>query len=535
MTGYAAREAEGRHVTFLTGTDFPPEADPIFAALASARGWRGEIKVRHRDGHALYMLCSITPLYADDGTITHYLGLSVDISKRKQAEQALRKSEEYWRALVENAPAYVLIVDREGLITRLNRAATGATIEDVLGRSVFEFLPTAEDVAAWRRALCAVFESGESATVENQSSASGRVRWYSSSVGPVYERGRVTAAIVLALDVTERKEGAEALRRSEEYWRALVESVPDLIAVVDRAGVVQSLNRACEGNTVKAVLGRAVFEFALPQTHEMWRAQLRTVFEEGHSVEFEEPALDARGDRRWYSTTIGPVYEDGVVVAAVISERDITERKEAEERLRALATAVPEMIVLLDAAGCLLEVLRSPTKETLQFGTPEELRGRFVHELVSPAEAERVLAFVRRTIETGQLQEAEDAFELAAGRVWVNVRAAPLALSDGTQAVVMHAQDVSERVRLEEELQRLREEIEERAEERLARGADSGLTFREVTVLTLMARGKSDKEIAALLGLSPFTVNKHASNLVRKLAARSRTEAAARAVREGII
>jgi two-component system NarL family response regulator len=99
----------------------------------------------------------------------------------------------------------------------------------------------------------------------------------------------------------------------------------------------------------------------------------------------------------------------------------------------------------------------------------------------------------------------------------------------------MHAQDVSERVRLEEELQRLREEIEERAEERLARGADSGLTFREVTVLTLMARGKSDKEIAALLGLSPFTVNKHASNLVRKLAARSRTEAAARAVREGII
>jgi len=88
---------------------------------------------------------------------------------------------------------------------------------------------------------------------------------------------------------------------------------------------------------------------------------------------------------------------------------------------------------------------------------------------------------------------------------------------------------------MEEELQRLREEIEARAEEGIDRAAQYALTFREITVLSLIARGNSDKEIADLLGLSPFTVNKHSSNLVRKMRARSRTEAAARAVREGII
>ena len=535
MTGYPAAEAEGRHVTFLTGTDFPPEAQPIFDALAAERGWRGEIKVRHRDGHALYMLCSITPLSADDGTVTAYLGLSVDISERKAAENALKRSEEYWRALVENAPAYVLIVDREGRITKLNRAAPGARTEDVLGRSVYEFLPNEEDVVLWREALESAF-GGCRLTIENQlSDVTGERRWYSSSIGPIYDRGEVTAALVLALDVTERKLAEDALRRSEEHWRALVESVADQIAVVDRDGVILSLNRACDGNAVERVLGRCLYEFALPETHETWREKLREVFEEGRSEEFEEPALSAAGERRWYSETIGPVYENGEVVAAVISERDVTERREAEERLRAIATAVPEMIVVMDEEGCLIEVLRSAAKDTFGVGSAEELRGRYVRDFVSEADAKRVHDFVRRTVTTGVPQEAEDTFQLPGGLVWVNVRGAPLILADGTRAVVMHVQDVSERKRMEEELQLLREEIEERAEARLARGADCGLTFREITVLNLMARGKPDKEIAGLLGLSPFTVNKHSSNLLRKLGARSRAEAAARAVREGII
>jgi PAS domain S-box-containing protein len=252
-------------------------------------------------------------------------------------------------------------------------------------------------------------------------------------------------------------------------------------------------------------------------------------------VEFEEPAVSATGERRWYSETIAPIYENGIVAAAVISERDVTVRREAEERLRAIATAVPDLIVVLGEDGRLIEVLRSPAKDTFMIGTTDELRGRHVSEIVSAEETRRVQAFVKQTVETGEVQEAEDAFALPQGQIWVNVRAAPLTLADGTRAVVMHAQDVSERKRLEEELQLLREEIEERAEAALARGGDYGLTFREITVLNLAARGKPDREIAGLLGLSPFTVNKHSASLVRKLGARTRTEAVARAVRAGII
>ncbi|MCI0843475.1 MAG: response regulator transcription factor, partial [Chloroflexi bacterium] len=147
----------------------------------------------------------------------------------------------------------------------------------------------------------------------------------------------------------------------------------------------------------------------------------------------------------------------------------------------------------------------------------------------------QALELVRQTVSTGRPGHGKLLLDLPQGPTWLSARAAPLSLGDGRVVAVVHILDISEQKRLEEELQRLREETEAEAEEGVKRASEYGLTFREITVLSLIARGKSDKEIAALLGLSPFTVNKHSSNLVRKLGAHSRSQAAAQAVREGII
>ena len=69
----------------------------------------------------------------------------------------------------------------------------------------------------------------------------------------------------------------------------------------------------------------------------------------------------------------------------------------------------------------------------------------------------------------------------------------------------------------------------------MRRGNAHGLTFRELTVLHLVVAGKSDKEIAAVLGISTLTVSKHLANILRKMGAASRTEAGIRALREGLL
>ena len=82
--------------------------------------------------------------------------------------------------------------------------------------------------------------------------------------------------------------------------------------------------------------------------------------------------------------------------------------------------------------------------------------------------------------------------------------------------------------------ERLQESREGEVERRVLRRNPYGLTIRELVVLNLVATGKADKEIAAELTISPLTVQKHVANILAKMDASSRTEAAVRAVQEGL-
>jgi len=107
--------------------------------------------------------------------------------------------------------------------------------------------------------------------------------------------------------------------------------------------------------------------------------------------------------------------------------------------------------------------------------------------------------------------------------------------TNGETIVLIVCEDITERRRMEEELQKAREELEGQVEQQMQRGRAYGLTFRELTVLHLVAVGNSDREVAERLGISPLTVSKHVANILSKMGASSRSEAAARAVRESVL
>ena len=318
---------------------------------------------------------------------------------------------------------------------------------------------------------------------------------------------------------------------------AAVENSFGAVVITDTAGAIEYVSPSFEeltGYHARDVIGRHA---SILSADDDLDRSIRAAVGAGGQWRGEIKNKRPDGEEYYVLTSIQALRsEDGEITHYVGVNIDITALKEAEERMRAIATAVSDVIVVMDEDGLLLEVLAPRERvELLGLPPPEDLRGSRVHEFLPHDQAEWVLEFVRETISSGKPREAEALLDLPSGPTWVSSRSAPLSLGDGRTVAVIHALDITERKRLEEELQRLREETEAEAEEGVKRAAEYGLTFRETTVLNLIARGRSDREIAALLGLSPFTVNKHSSNLVRKLGARSRSQAAARAVREYII
>lgn len=205
-----------------------------------------------------------------------------------------------------------------------------------------------------------------------------------------------------------------------------------------------------------------------------------------------------------------------------------SEQPHRADILQTIFDHIPAMIALLDDENRFLAVNREWERV---FGwSQDEVLGRndiFTEMVSDPAERERTLTFIQAAEGTW----GEFRLSTAHGVIdtnWINLR-----LSDGR--IVGFGQDVTERKKAEEALVEAREQLEKLAERDFGKGNQYGLSFREMTVLHLVAAGNTDAEIARLLGISLRTAQAHLAKILSKMKASTRTEAGVRAVREGLI
>ncbi len=446
---------------------------------------------------------------------------------------------------VEQSFGLVVMTDAHGVIEYVNPSfveATGYSREEVLGQhiGVLRALPAEEDAKLWQTVLAGEAWRGE---VKGRHK-DGETYWLLASVSPMRaEDGTVTHFLGVNLDITERKRMEEALRDSEAKFRTLAEASPVATFVIaeGRLIYINDAGAAISGHTRDELLGTDMWRMVAPAFHPELRRQ-REEYERGERIHLrtEMKVFTKTGAERRVDFAAGVAQLDGRSVL-IGTATDITERKRAEEalreseaRLRSFANAVPDAALVLDEDGRCLEVLGLPEKMALWHPDVESLKGRLVHEVLPRESADRFLSVVRTTIETQEPQILEYMLPVGSGPRWFEGRTAPLTLASEKKMIVWLVQDITDRKSMEQALQALREELEDRAEQRMEHGAGYGLSFRELTVLELIATGKPDKEIAAILGISPHTANKHVAKILRKMNAASRTEASVRALREGL-
>jgi PAS domain S-box-containing protein len=149
--------------------------------------------------------------------------LQRELAERQRTQEALHRSEEQWRSLVENAPDIIMTLNQEGTILYINRVLPGFQIEKVIGSRVYDYMPP-ESQKKLRESLERVFATGQNASSEIVSAgAYNELVWYSSRMGPITSHGKVVAVTLIGSDITERKRAENALRESEERYRRFFE------------------------------------------------------------------------------------------------------------------------------------------------------------------------------------------------------------------------------------------------------------------------------------------------------------------------
>jgi PAS domain S-box-containing protein len=296
----------------------------------------------------------------------------------QQVQKALQEAEERWHSLVEHAPEIVATVDAEGRIEFVNRAPSGFALERLIGSSVFEYCaPSAH--AHVRQLLEQVFERGEGASFEVPGvGADGRTVWLAGRAGPIRQSGRIESAVILASDVTARREteetlrrvrdeleegvrartaelarandslrrevqqhvqAVEALRESEARFRCLSEWSPLGIYRTDAEGRLEYINRRGEdicGFRLEEGKGAGWVDFVHPEERELVVAEWVSIVRNQAAFAREFRCQQRDGTVRWLSVQGAPVLAEGHLVGYVGTVADVTERRHEEAALREL-------------------------------------------------------------------------------------------------------------------------------------------------------------------------------------------------------
>ena len=468
--------------------------------------------------------------------------------ERNRAEVALRESEERYRELVEEINDVIYEIDTNGRVTYISPIAeevSGYSPNEIIGRSIVEFMPP-EEVPARMDSFGQGLAGRPVPTEFRLVSKSGEIRWIHTLGRVLREGDRITGYRGVLTDITDRKRAEGALRDSEERLKILFESAPDAYYLNDLEGRFVDGNRAAgeiSGYKREELIGQSFLSLKLLSPDEISKAAVLLARNaQGEATGPDEFTLNRKdGSQVAVEIRTFVVRIAGEVLVLGIA-RDITERKRAEEALReseqqyrALYDDNPTMYFTVDTEGTVLSVNKFGAE---QLGyKADELVGRSVlgifHDDDREDVQEQLAACVRNPAEVAQWEFRKVCKD--GSLMWVKETVRAVRGPDGDTIVLIVCDDITERMRVEEALQEAREELESRVETQLQRGNTYGLTFRELTVIHVVAEGKSDKEIGALLSISPRTANKHVQNILKKMGASSRTEVGVRAVREGLV
>lgn len=292
---------------------------------------------------------------------------------RKHAEEETKKTRDYLQTIITSMKDGVLIINKDYVITDANQVAAEMVEcgrEEIIGRHCYEVI-RGESQPCKPPVVCElgeVLKTGEPIRVTHTLiDFRGGKHIVEVVASPIKdEKGEVKQIVDIARDITKEIEAEEALRKSEERYRGLVETAPDVIYTLSAEGIITSLNSVFEKITgwsrsewLRKSFEPLVHPEDLPIAVETFQQVLR-----GESpLPYELRILSKSGDYLVGEFTSTPQIRNGKVVGEFGIARDVTERKRAEEELRKRIAELERMYKAFVGRELRMKELKEETKK----------------------------------------------------------------------------------------------------------------------------------------------------------------------------
>lgn len=307
--------------------------------------WRWEGRIITASGNLKWTQGISRPKRQANGDII-WDGIVVDISDRKEAETQLYESQQLLKLVMDNIPQAIFWKDRSSVYLGCNRrfaalAGVGKP-ENIVGKTDYDLPWEREEADFYRQCDARVMKNNiaENKIIEPQHQADGRIRWLDTSKIPLHDtKGNVVGILGTFEDITERLQAEDALRKSEEKFRHLVETINDWVWEIDENFVfTYSSPKVLDllGYRPEELVGQTPFELMPPkETRRMANAYKQLAVAGGTFNRLENIYQRWNGSIVTLETSGVPIFDaDGNFRGYRGVARDITASKQAREALR---------------------------------------------------------------------------------------------------------------------------------------------------------------------------------------------------------
>ena len=432
---------------------------------------------RRRDGSEFPVEISLSSVETINGVLA--LAFVSDITVRKQAEETVRESEQRFASFMLHLPAAAWMKDLHGRYVYTNAEAERVfptPLPSLLGKTDGEVFPpeTARQFVANDRRVLTEGSSLRTTEVLRQSDGIEHHSIVSKFAIPGPD-GRPECVAGVAFDITELKQAEEALQESEEKFSKIFDTTPVGITISSLAdGRFVEINREGErlsGYRRDEVIGRTALEFNIWKDAAERARMIEDVRKEGAVRDREMTFRDKEGNalRGLFSAVIIDIGRKKHLLSLV---SDITERKRAEEalrfseaRYRALHHDNPTMIFTLDTGWTILSV--NPFGASQLGYTTGELEGQSVLKVFHEDDRLPLTEQLRRCLQSPDQVHRWQFRKIRkdGSLLWVEESAQAVHDLNGALNILVVCQDVTERKRMEEEIERLNTDLAARAVE----------------------------------------------------------------------